>query len=64
MTSTNPAPERGKAVAENAAASQEDLAVRSGASAELMANSIGEYVRIWTKQIRSGESGEIGRAHV
>ena len=59
MTSTNPAPEKGAVSAENAAASAEDLAVRTGASPELMANSIGEYVRIWLKQIRSGESGAL-----
>ena len=29
------------------------------ASAELMANSVGEYARIWVKRIRSGESGAL-----
>src|SRR5580700_11754336 len=55
MTSTNPAPERGKATAD----SPEDVAVRTGVPAELVANSVGEYVRIWAKQIRSGESGAL-----
>ena len=55
MTSTNPAPEQGKTTA----ASPEDIAVRTGVPAELMANSVGEYVRIWGKQIRSGESGAL-----
>ena len=59
MTSTNPAPEKGEVSAEDAAVNAEDLAVRTGASPELMANSIGEYVRIWLKQIRSGESGAL-----
>ncbi len=33
--------------------------VASGASAELMAGSVTEYLRIWAKQIRSGESGAL-----
>ena len=55
MTSTNPAPEQGKTTAD----SPEDIAVRTGVPAELVANSVGEYVRIWVKQIRSGESGAL-----
>ena len=59
MTSTNPAPERGQVTPENGTDSPEEIAVRTGAPAELMANSIGEYLRIWLKQIRSGESGAL-----
>ena len=59
MTSTNPAPERGQLTPENGTDSPEEIAVRTGAPAELMANSIGEYLRIWLKQIRSGESGAL-----
>jgi D-xylose transport system permease protein len=59
LTSTNPAPEQGEITAGNPADSPEEIAVRTGASAELMANSVGEYVRIWLKQIRSGESGAL-----
>ncbi len=55
MTSTNPAPEQGKTTAD----SPEDVAVRTGVPAELVAKSVGEYVRIWGKQIRSGESGAL-----
>jgi D-xylose transport system permease protein len=57
VTSTNPAPEQGEITAD--ADTPADLAVRTGAPAELMANSIGEYGRIWLKQIRSGESGAL-----
>jgi D-xylose transport system permease protein len=59
VTSTNPAPEQGEITADNGADTPADLAVRTGAPAELMANSIGEYLRIWVKQIRSGESGAL-----
>jgi D-xylose transport system permease protein len=59
VTSTNPAPEQGEIPDENAAETPADLAVRTGASPELMANSVGEYVRLWVKQIRSGESGAL-----
>ena len=65
MTSTNPpTPEQTSAQtteisSDGAAASTDDLVVASGASAELMANSVPEYLRIWLKQIRSGESGAL-----
>jgi D-xylose transport system permease protein len=59
VSSTNPAPEQGEITADNAAESATDIAVRTGAPPELMANSIGEYGRIWLKQIRSGESGAL-----
>jgi D-xylose transport system permease protein len=41
------------------AGSTDELVVASGASAELMAGSVTEYLRIWAKQIRSGESGAL-----
>ncbi len=44
---------------DGAAPSTEDLVVASGASAELMAGSVTEYLRIWLKQVRSGESGAL-----
>jgi D-xylose transport system permease protein len=59
VTSTNPAPEQGEITADGTTDSTEDIAVRTGAPPELMANSIGEYLRIWVKQIRSGESGAL-----
>jgi D-xylose transport system permease protein len=59
VTSTNPAPEQGEITADNGTDTPADIAVRTGAPAELMANSIGEYLRIWVKQIRSGESGAL-----
>jgi D-xylose transport system permease protein len=59
VTSTNPAPEQGEVTADNGTDTPADIAVRTGVPAELMANSIGEYVRIWVKQIRSGESGAL-----
>ncbi len=65
MTSTNPpSPEQTsdqqtEITADGALPSTEDIAVASGASAELMAGSVTEYLRIWVKQIRSGESGAL-----
>jgi D-xylose transport system permease protein len=40
---------------------EDDLiaATQAGASAELMADSIGDYARIWARRIRSGESGAL-----
>src|SRR5215472_6647709 len=34
-------------------------ATPAGASAELLADSVGDYVRIWSRRIRSGESGAL-----
>ena len=31
---------------------------------ELLAQSLGQYLRAWWLRVRSGNSGEIGRAHV
>ncbi len=64
MTSTNPpTPEQASAQHEigsdSAFGSAEELAVATGASAELMAGSVAEYLRIWVKQVRSGESGAL-----
>ncbi len=59
MTSTNPGPGQGEITADAGPDTPEDIAVRTGAPPELMANSIGEYLRIWVKQIRSGESGAL-----
>ena len=60
MTSTNPAPEQGEVSRrQNGTETEDDIAVRTGAPPELMANSIGEYLRLWVKQIRSGESGAL-----
>ncbi len=63
MTSTNPpSPEQTPEQAPEftgAAASPQDLVVASGASAELLAGSVSEYLRIWLKQVRSGESGAL-----
>ena len=65
MTSTNPpTPEQTAAQtpeisSDGAAPSTEDLVVASGGSAELMAGSVTEYLRIWAKQVRSGESGAL-----
>jgi D-xylose transport system permease protein len=59
LTSTNPAPERGEITADNGVESPEEIALRTGASAELMANSVGEYLRIWAKQVRGGGSGAL-----
>jgi D-xylose transport system permease protein len=36
-----------------------DVAAAAGGAAELMANSIGEYSRIWVKRVRNGESGAL-----
>jgi D-xylose transport system permease protein len=44
---------------DSSAASTDDLVLASGASAELLAGSVPEYLRIWFKQVRSGESGAL-----
>ena len=64
MTSTNPptpqqSSEQQEISSDSAAGSTDELVVASGASAELMAGSVTEYLRIWAKQIRSGESGAL-----
>jgi D-xylose transport system permease protein len=40
---------------------QDDIvaASQAGGSAELLANSVGDYVRIWLRRVRSGESGAL-----
>jgi D-xylose transport system permease protein len=65
LTSTNPpTPEQTseqtpEISADGAQPPTDDIVVASGASAELMAGSITEYLRIWFKQVRSGESGAL-----
>ena len=64
MTSTNPptpqqSSDQPEISSDSAAGSTDELVVASGASAELMAGSVTEYLRIWAKQIRSGESGAL-----
>jgi D-xylose transport system permease protein len=64
LTSTNPpspdqTSEQNEISSESAFGSAEELAVATGAPAELMAGSVTEYLRIWLKQIRSGESGAL-----
>jgi D-xylose transport system permease protein len=63
MTSTeNQEPAREQAAGSVAVAREaEDAAVISGAVAapDLMANSLGEYTRLWLRRVRSGESGAL-----
>ena len=64
MASTNPpspeqTSEQSEISSESAFGSDEELAVATGAPAELMAGSVAEYGRIWLKQVRSGESGAL-----
>jgi D-xylose transport system permease protein len=64
LTSTNPpspqqSSEQHEIGSDGAFGSDEELAVASGASAELLAGSVAEYLRIWFKQVRSGESGAL-----
>jgi D-xylose transport system permease protein len=42
-----------------AGADDTDLVTTGDASAELLANSMGEYLRIWSRRIRAGESGAL-----
>jgi D-xylose transport system permease protein len=42
-----------------AGADDTDLVTTGDASAELLANSMGEYLRIWSHRIRAGESGAL-----
>ncbi|HMG65897.1 MAG TPA: hypothetical protein VK599_23365, partial [Streptosporangiaceae bacterium] len=62
MASTNPPPEPGGPTTEpdeDGGTSKDAAAALPGASAELIAGSVGEYGRIWLKRIRSGESGAL-----
>jgi D-xylose transport system permease protein len=64
LTSTNPptpqqSSDEHEISGDSASGSTDELVVASGASAELMAGSVTEYLRIWAKQIRSGESGAL-----
>jgi D-xylose transport system permease protein len=62
LASTNPPPEPGGPTTdqdEEGGSSKDAAAALPGASAELIAGSVGEYARIWLKRIRSGESGAL-----
>ncbi|MDQ2874255.1 MAG: ABC transporter permease [Actinomycetota bacterium] len=60
MASTNPPPDPGGVTTDGDPDPKVDpAAVMPGASAELLAGSVGEYARIWVKRIRSGESGAL-----
>jgi D-xylose transport system permease protein len=55
---TGPAPADAAAVADQPEPDGTDNAVVAGAP-ELIANSVGEYARIWIKRVRNGESGAL-----
>jgi D-xylose transport system permease protein len=55
---TGPAPADAAAVADQPELDATDDAVVAGAP-ELIANSVGEYARIWIKRVRNGESGAL-----
>ena len=59
MTSTNSEPEPGAVSTEATTGNGADLAAATGASPELLANSLGDYLKILLKRIRSGESGAL-----
>jgi D-xylose transport system permease protein len=60
LASVNPDPDEGlTTTAEPPAGEPADVIAATDASAELLANSMGEYVRIWGRRIRSGESGAL-----
>src|SRR5579875_82992 len=62
MASVNPGDsEQGSTTTATEAPGEEptDLITTSDASAELLANSIAEYLRIWLRRIRGGESGAL-----
>ncbi len=58
MASVNPDPDKGSA-ATTAPPEEGDIITTPAASAELLANSMGEYLRIMSRRIRSGESGAL-----
>ena len=55
---TGPAPADAAAVADQPEPDAADDAVVAGAP-ELIANSVGEYARIWIRRVRNGESGAL-----
>ena len=61
MDSRNPEPEPGAVTTEGMPpGSEEEAAVAAAAtSPELVAGSVGEYLRLWMQRIRSGESGAL-----
>jgi D-xylose transport system permease protein len=59
LASVNPDPREGlTATAEPPGGEPADI-IATDASAELLASSLGEYVRIWSRRVRSGESGAL-----
>jgi D-xylose transport system permease protein len=58
LASTNPEPEQGAVTTQGTEPGGLDEAAVLAAP-ELMAGSLGEYVRLWLKRIRSGESGAL-----
>src|SRR5215831_8618064 len=54
----NPNPDEGS-TATAAPAEEPEVIPAPAGSAELLADSMGEYVRIWGRRIRSGESGAL-----
>jgi D-xylose transport system permease protein len=60
LASVKPDPDEGlTTTAEPPGGEPADIIATADASAELMANSMGEYLRIWSRRIRSGESGAL-----
>jgi D-xylose transport system permease protein len=60
VASSNPVPEPGATTTDTSPDTPDEASVAAtGASAELLAGSVGEYLRIWFKRIRSGESGAL-----
>jgi len=60
MSSVHPDPEQGSTTTTEAPGGEPaDLITTPDASAELLANSMGEYLRILLRRIRSGESGAL-----
>jgi D-xylose transport system permease protein len=57
LASTNPDPEQGSVTTEGTEPDSSAVAVL--AAPELLAGSLGEYVQLWLKRIRSGESGAL-----
>jgi D-xylose transport system permease protein len=60
LASVNPDPDEGStATAEPPGAERAEVLASTDASAELLADSLGEYARIWSRRLRSGESGAL-----
>jgi D-xylose transport system permease protein len=60
LASKNPEADKGAVgTTEYEPGSAEEAAVMASAPADLVANSVGDYAKIWLKRIRSGESGAL-----